>query len=135
MDYIKFAQEYAQKFDFYLVALVFTLTGLSVQTAKFDGGVYGVAFELLGWIALLLSGVLGLKRLSAFSIIYQLLHRREIHESSISKSDLKRLDDSIDSEEEKVINMYKWCLSLMIGGIICIMISRALAPISSIITG
>ena len=44
MNYIEVAEDYSSKFNFYIVALVFTLLGLSVQTAKFDAGEIGLFF-------------------------------------------------------------------------------------------
>ena len=51
------------RFDFYAVALAFTLLGLSVQTARFGQGHWADCLELLGWVALLISALAGLWRL------------------------------------------------------------------------
>ncbi len=52
-----------EKFEFYILSLVFTLLALSIQTSKF--GIFAMAdtFELLGWLSLLVSGIAGLWRL------------------------------------------------------------------------
>ena len=52
-----------EKFDAYVVGLVFTLLGLSVQTATFGASLVGDILELLGWVLLLLSGFAGLSRM------------------------------------------------------------------------
>lgn len=57
------AREGQEKFDFYLISLVFTLLALSVQTAKFGGFTPRDIFELAGWLAFVLSGFAGLSRL------------------------------------------------------------------------
>lgn len=50
-----------EKFDFYLLALVFTILGLSIQTATFTHASF--KFEISAWILLVLSGISGLLRL------------------------------------------------------------------------
>jgi hypothetical protein len=60
---MEIAHNTQEKFDFYLLALVFTLLALSVQSAKFEGGALSTSFELLGWMFLLASGLFGLWRI------------------------------------------------------------------------
>ena len=57
------AQKQQEKFEFYLVSLVFTLLVLSIQTSKFGNSGVADTFELLGWVLLFVSGVSGLWRL------------------------------------------------------------------------
>lgn len=65
------------KFEFYLVALTFTVLGLSVQTAKFGGLVVADALELFSWVVLLLSGLFGLWRLEWSPVFYHVSDRRD----------------------------------------------------------
>src|SRR5438477_153548 len=57
-----------EKFEFYLISLVFTLLALSIQTAKFGAFAIGDVFELVGWLGLLVSGVAGLWRIEYVAV-------------------------------------------------------------------
>jgi hypothetical protein len=54
------AQQGQEKFQFYLLSLVFTLLALSVQTAKLGSSPISDYIEVGGWVCLLASGVAGL---------------------------------------------------------------------------
>jgi hypothetical protein len=54
-----------EKFDFYVISLVFTLLALSIQTADFGNSAVSDCLELLGWLALFISGISGLWRLES----------------------------------------------------------------------
>jgi hypothetical protein len=57
------AHRIQEKFDFYFLALTFTILWLSLQTSKFGQGVASDLAELIGWLALLTSGISGLSRI------------------------------------------------------------------------
>jgi hypothetical protein len=57
------AQQGQEKFEFYLISLVFTLLALAVQSASFAGNHIKNGLELCSWLFLLLSGLAGLFRL------------------------------------------------------------------------
>lgn len=57
------AQKTQEKFEFYIISLVFTLLALSIQTAKFGDSVIADMLELSGWMMLLVSGIAGLWRM------------------------------------------------------------------------
>ena len=57
------AHQSQEKFQFYGVALVFTILGLSIQTATFDGHVASRICEISSWFLLLVSGLSGLSHL------------------------------------------------------------------------
>jgi hypothetical protein len=132
MKYIEVAEDYSSKFNFYIVALTFTLMGLSVQTAKFDSGSFGLGFELLGWLCLLSSGVIGLNRLSKFTSLYTLLHRRKVHDPNLNEDERKEFDAHINKEDLKIINMYNWQKWLFVTGLISVMFSRSLKPLMAL---
>jgi len=67
------AQQSQEKFEFYLVGLVFTLLALSIQTAKFGQSNLSDFFELSGWLSLAVSGLSGLWRLEYIPVIREKL--------------------------------------------------------------
>lgn len=60
---IEYARSLQQKYEYYLIALNFTLLVLSVQTAKFQDSSFQILLELSGWMVLLIAGLIGLIRL------------------------------------------------------------------------
>ncbi|HWM30132.1 MAG TPA: hypothetical protein VNO69_00295 [Methyloceanibacter sp.] len=83
------AIELRGKFEFYLLALNFSILGLSIQTSKFGTYLSAGVFELAGWFALFLSGVIGLLRGEWIPVAYDIQskitttarRRREIQEA------------------------------------------------------
>lgn len=59
---MEFARELQVKFEVYFTGLIFTLLAASIQTAKFTYSPLANAFEMAGWIALLIAGLAGLSR-------------------------------------------------------------------------
>ena len=57
------AQQSQEKFELYLLSLVFTLLALAVQSATFGINLPKNALELLAWLFFLISGLSGLYRL------------------------------------------------------------------------
>lgn len=70
------AQRFQERFEFYLVALTFTLLGLAAQTAAFGDLVVADLTELGAWGALLLSGLTGLARLEGIPHVLRLASMR-----------------------------------------------------------
>jgi hypothetical protein len=75
---IKIAQDTQSKLEFYAIALTFTVLGLSVQTSAFGRNLVADGLELLGWVSLLVSGMVGLSRVESMPHVYKLyaLHRQ-----------------------------------------------------------
>jgi hypothetical protein len=73
------AQGLQEKFELYLLGLAFTLLGLAIQTAKFEGPPPQRIIELTGWFLLLISGLVGLLRLRHVPVL--LRHGAEIQQS------------------------------------------------------
>jgi hypothetical protein len=76
---LEYAIQTQQKFEFYFLALVFTILGLSIQTAKLSFWLQGV-FEIAAWLSLLASGLAGLSRMEWIPVSYkghaEVVHRR-----------------------------------------------------------
>lgn len=60
---VEYARQLQEKFELYLLGLIFTLLALAIQTAKFGANDYADAMELAGWLSLLVSGLFGLSRI------------------------------------------------------------------------
>jgi hypothetical protein len=59
-----------QKFEFYFLALVFTVLGLSIQTSVFTSEKQA-AIEIIAWVSFLISGLAGLSRMEWIPVSYQ----------------------------------------------------------------
>jgi len=79
------AQKTQEKFEFYVISLVFTLLALSIQTAKFGDFVVADTLELLGWLCLLISGISGLWRLEYIPVERLKKIQKEEFESKMSE--------------------------------------------------
>lgn len=73
-----------EKFDFYVVALAFTVLGLAIQTAHFGGRPLSDVLELLGWSGLMTSGIGGLFRLQHQPHVYQFMGLQANQESRLA---------------------------------------------------
>jgi hypothetical protein len=61
----KSAEDIEIKYEFYFLALTFTILGLSLQSAKFENYTIILAkCEIFGWILLLLCGLFGLAKMN-----------------------------------------------------------------------
>jgi len=64
--------EIQQKFEFYFIALIFTLLALAVQSGEFGSNPYSDISEIVGWLFLLISGLFGLSRLEWLPVAYKI---------------------------------------------------------------
>lgn len=69
------AIELRAKLEFYLLALTFGILGLSIQTAEFGDHLSADAFELAGWLALFVAGVVGILRAEWVPVAYDIQSR------------------------------------------------------------
>lgn len=92
VEELKVAHQSQEKFQFYAVALVFTILGLSVQTASFDGHIAARICELLAWLFLLISGLSGLSHLEWNPVI---------RIQMIRKDDLESKAHHLEAEKER----------------------------------
>jgi len=63
MSDLEHSRELQEKFELYLLALIFTILGLAIQTAKLGINRASDVLEVLGWLSLMVSGLTGLSRL------------------------------------------------------------------------
>ncbi|MHB1085087.1 MAG: hypothetical protein ACYCZA_09645 [Thiobacillus sp.] len=77
------AQQSQEKFEFYLLSLVFTLLALAVQSATFGTNLPKNALELLAWMLFLISGLSGLYRLQWIPV------------ARVSMADKRSLEDEV----------------------------------------
>jgi len=79
MGNLKAAQDVHHKFEFYFIALAFTIAAFAIQSGKFSGNATGDCFEILSWVCITLSGVIGLHKIQYFPVLYR------IHDEIIKK--------------------------------------------------
>ena len=114
-DLLVVANEIQRKFQFYLVALALGALALSVQTANFHGPPPADIAELLGWLLLLSSGVVGLWRLEGLPAIYHAMGLQNRAEEAVYRLQVNQergvpgvtvLDE--DREEPIGTSIAKW---------------------------
>lgn len=101
---IEIAQQTQEKFHFYITALVFTLLGLSIQTASFGNSDVANLLELSGWAALLISGLTALYRLELIPNLYESaagLNKLKSQKSSVLQSKKAGQEEVFIIEENK----------------------------------
>ncbi len=159
---IEVAIQFAQKFEFYVIALVFTILGLSIQTSMILGS-WQCFFEIISWLALLMSGLAGLSRLEWTPIAYKHagwlqkeqnvlnmfnegLRGRVVLDPSGQQWSQERLLDEKSKQEkhiserkaekEKVEKRLHWKYTIhkwcFVAGIICLVISRAIIALNKV---
>ncbi len=120
------ALEIQTKFAFYLVALVFTILALGVETTKFDVSILHFVIELCSWSALLISGLSGLRRIE---IIPRLISIGGTETNTKEGKKLKK--EAIDSKQSTMLIFYKVHVWAFVIGIILLIISRAYQGLSA----
>ena len=81
---LAFGYEQQAKFDFYMVALTFTILGLAIQTSSTSAPAAALVFELMGWLLLLISGVAGVSRLAWQPQVFQVMGAQVKLEDQVS---------------------------------------------------
>ena len=148
------AQRQQERFEFYIVSLVFTLLVLSIQTAEFGHSKISDILEITGWIMLVISGVSGLWRLEYLPVERIKLTQRDEYEKnkksleigakqlntvqsipdSIQKYQdvIKLLDPIIKNLERSNLRKYTVHRYSFIVGLCFLVISRSYLPIIEI---
>ena len=96
---LRIAQRIQEKFDAYLLGLIFTVLGLSIQTAKFGASRYADLLELLAWVLLLVAGLVGLSRLEWVPEISRL------HSLSDEQTELRRAAEEAQVKGARELNV------------------------------
>ena len=119
------ALEIQTKFAFYLVALVFTVLALGVETAKFDVSKLHNGIELSSWLFLLISGLSGLRRIEIIPRIISIGGTE-----TNTKEGKKLKEDAVDSRQSSALIYYNIHIWTFVIGIILLVISRAYQGLS-----
>lgn len=77
------AVETRTKLEFYFLALVFTVLGLSIQTGHLGKANGQYLFEISAWVSLLISGLAGLSRMEWIPIVYFQTSRKQEEEEIV----------------------------------------------------
>jgi hypothetical protein len=81
----EYARQLQEKFELYLIALVFTILGLAIQTAKFGTSDLSDAFEIAGWLCLMGSGITSLLRMELLPVAQLELHKKQNIEDEVNE--------------------------------------------------
>jgi hypothetical protein len=123
-----------EKFEFYLISLVFTLLALSIQTSKFGQSSIGDFLELVGWIALLISGLAGLSRLEYLPVIREKYAiQEEIEEEPHKLQAQDKINGLIKTLEAKSNTKYIVHKYAFVIGIILVATARAYIPATNLL--
>jgi len=80
-----------EKLELYMISLCFAVLAVSVQTSEFGRGAVPDWAELIGWVALLVSGLMGLWRMEYVPVTLENLVKLDRMEDRISSlNDAKR---------------------------------------------
>lgn len=98
-----------ERFEFYIIALIFTILGLSIQTATFEASLISDILELVGWLLLLTSGLAGLSRLEYLPVTYDMYAEAEKREADGNRvreaKSVGTLEWPVDDEKDGKKNM------------------------------
>jgi hypothetical protein len=157
-------QRIQEKFQFYIVGLIFTLLGLAVQTASFGSSIVADLLEFGAWACLLLSALLAMSRLEWAPQIYRLFDIQQDLKSEQEKlrqaintgtnvvdntgrpiepnEFLRRIEERLDitvGQIKKIDRGAQWKYKVykvgFILGLVLLISARAYVPASTIIIG
>jgi hypothetical protein len=118
------AFEVQTKYNFYLVALVFTTLAAAINTASFSSSKVSTASELLAWCLLLMSGLCGLKRLEMLPSIYNLNDL-----SGKDEAAEKYRNEAIEKKQKIAYRYYVVHKLLFVAGLCSLVLSRGYSPL------
>jgi hypothetical protein len=125
--------------------LVFTLLAAAVQTAKFSDSRISDALELLGWIALLASGIAGLWSLEYYPVVYsgkanirdhadRIDNAPDFEAASAGARDFEKASEKLrhlQAFTEKRYSAHRW---LFVFGLACLLIARGYLPMQRLLS-
>lgn len=138
------AQDVHHKFEFYLIALTFTIAGFAIQTGKFSGNIFGDFAEASSWVMLFLSGVVGLWRIEFLPVAYRIYNYIQVRNQSIDHyKDDNEQEDDVDALRKQVAEYepklkkiedanrkkYRWQKILFICGLLDLLLARLITQI------
>jgi hypothetical protein len=144
MSNLQSAQDVQHKLEFYLVALAFTTAAFATQTGKFSGFVVGDVVEVLSWVLLVLSGIVGLMRLEYLPVAYRVHDYIQVRRESISEhedddqqheaiADLRtqvaETEPKLREIERKNQARYVWQMRLLVVGFGMLLVARVIAQV------
>ena len=116
-----------QKLGFYRISLVFAILGLSIQTATFGTFAATDISELLAWLVLLVSGVVGLSVIQK-GVELDLLRGVIGDQGEV----LARLRGDLQSGQRNALRRYNFHVYSFVAGLVLLMFARGWPPIVSI---
>jgi hypothetical protein len=105
---VQVARQIQLKYEFYLLSLCFTVLALAVETAKFGGPIAANVTELLSWLCLLISGLIGLFRFHLVPSLYQISAeqaRMQHDKSLVQEQALRGTNELFIPEENKNVKI------------------------------
>lgn len=163
MSDLEYARSLQEKFELYLLALVFTILGLAIQTAKLGAAPLPDLLEFSGWVVLLFSGLVGLWRMEWIPPLYkshtaeaqitkELADMREAHENGqelvqfedgtvpiaeaiqTREAGLAKAKKQVRERERAMHIKYSFHKWLMVLGFVLLIAARGQGPLSLITT-
>lgn len=112
------ALDFQEKFELYFVSLTFTLLALVIQSADSSSGIAAGVAEIIGWVSLLISGLVQLYRLQLVPVAlrYEAATKEGV---SVDKKD----QESVHTKISSTYGFSKWSFVL---GVCSILLSRGI---------
>ncbi len=130
------AVEAQQKFDYFLIALTFSVLSLAINTFKRGELKWIDSTEVIAWLILLVSGIFGLLRVKILHMIYSKYAIKELFEAGgenmIKSIEYQRGLEVLRQYEDCAEKRYAISWWMFIVGLIMIFLSRVIPVIMSI---